>query len=210
MTLHTQIIEKLRHLSHNELLKTMGYHNLKAGHKTLKQFLDTADIYLWLKNGNYDLKYNSEQFLKQLLKALNLTSAGNDVLKQYNKRLDAISAMRNTPYIYIDTHFKRASQPIFALAFMESKRNIRLDKEQLLFKSEKETLKIVGDIVKKHYLSSNGKLQLWGEIFTYIYHNTDGKKFVFNPDGTLSINQGEIMESRAELRIGNQKINFIE
>ncbi len=210
MTLHKQITQKLEEVSHNDVLKSMGYHNLKVGHKTLQKFLDTDTIYLWLKTGNFDMKFNSEAFLKALLEALDLTSEGNDELKQCNRRLNAIRAMRNIPYIFIDTHFKRANQPIFSLAFMEGGRNIGLDKELLVFKSESEILEIIGSIVKNHYISSDGKLPLWGKIFTYIYHNTDGKKFIFNTDGTLSLNHHNITENRAELRIGNQTIEGIK
>ncbi len=206
MNLLCAIKQALEQTNHDELLRTMGYHNLKVGHKTLQKFLDTDNIYLWLKNGSYDMKYGSESFLEALLKALDLTSERDDELKQYKRRLDAIRAMRNRPYIFIDTCFKRKGEPIFVLAMLEGRRRIPIDKELLVFKSEKETLEIIGGIVKNHYISSNGKLQLWGEIFTYIYHNTDGKKIVFNPDGTLSLNQDEISESRAELRIGNQII----
>ena len=210
MNLLYTIKQTLEQTNHDELLRTMGYHNLKAGHKTLQKFLETDDIYLFLKNGSFDMKYNSEAFLKALLKALDLTSVGKDELKQYNKRLDAIRAMRNRPYIFIDTHFKRANQPIFSLAFMEGRRNIGIDKELLVFKSESEILEIIGSIVKNHYISSDGKLPLWGKIFTYIYHNTDSKKFIFNPDGTLSLDHHNITENRAELRIGNQIIEGIK
>ena len=210
MNLIYAINQALEQTNHDELLKTMGYYNLKTGQKTLLKFINTDSIYLWLKHGNYDMKFNSEEFLQHLLKALDLTSVGNDELKQYNRRLDALRAMRNTPYIFIDTHFKRASQPIFALAFMEGRRNIGIDKELLVFKSEKEILKIVGSIARNHYISSNGKLQLWGEIYTYVYHDTDGKKFIFNPDGTLSLDHHNITENRAELRIGNKIIEGIK
>ena len=68
MTLHKQITQKLEQISYDELLRTMGYHNLKKGHKTLQKFLDTDTIYLWLKTGNFDMKYDSEAFLRALLK----------------------------------------------------------------------------------------------------------------------------------------------
>ena len=120
--------------------------------------------------------------------------------------MNAISSMESTPYIFIDTHFHRNSEPIFVLAFMEVKRNIIIDKELLVFKNEKEVFETIGKIVKNHYITSNGKLPLWGEIFTYVYHDTDSRKFVFDTDGTLYQSQGEIMESRAVLKIGNKII----
>ena len=209
MNLLYVINQALKQTTFDELLRTMGYHNLQAGHKTLQKFLDTNDIYLFLKKGSYDIKFNSEEFLQQLLKALDLTSEGNDEITQYKRRLNAIGAMRNTPYIFIDTNFKRACQPIFALACMEGRRNIKIDKELLVFKSENEVLDMIGDIVKNHYISSNGKLPLWGKVYNYIYHHTDGSKYIFDTDGTLSHNQGEISESRAVLQIGNQIIGGV-
>ena len=204
MNLLYAIKQSLKKTDHDEVLRTMGYRNLKTGQKTLLKFLNTDSIYLWFKNGYFDMKYNSEEFLQHLIEALDLTSEWDDELKQYKRRLDDIRAMRNRPYVFIDTHFKRQSEPIFVLVMLEGRRRIPIDKELLIFKSEKEIFEIIGVIVENHYISSSGKLQLWGEIFNYIYHNTDGKKFIFNPDGTLSLNQNEISESRAELRIGNQ------
>ena len=60
MTLHKQITQKLEQVSHDEVLRDMGYHNLKTGHKTLQKFLDTSTIYLWLKTGNFDMRYDPQ------------------------------------------------------------------------------------------------------------------------------------------------------
>ena len=209
MNLFYTIKQALEQLSEDTVLRSMSYNNLQKGHQTLKQFLDTGDIYLWLKKGEYDLTYSSEEFLQHLLKALDLIPIGKDELNQYYRRLDAIRAMRNDPYIYIDTHFKRKGEPLHVLAMVEGRRNIRIDKELLVFKSESDVLKIVGDIIRNHYLSSNGKLSLWGKIHNYIYHDTDGIKFTFDTNGILLQGHIEITESRTELKKGNQKINFI-
>jgi len=69
MKLHKQIKQRLAVLSQDELLRSMGYHNLKVGHRTLQKFLDTDTIYLWLKTGNFDMKHSSESFLRALIKA---------------------------------------------------------------------------------------------------------------------------------------------
>ena len=210
MNLLYTIKQTLEHTNHDELLKTMNYHNLKIGHKTLQKFLETDDIYLFLKNGSYDLKYNSEEFLQHLLKDLDLASVVKDKLKKYNRHLDDIRAMRNIPYIYIDTHFKRKGEPLHVLAMVEGRRNIYIDKELLVFKSESGVLDMIGDIVKKHYLESEGNIPLWGKAYNYVYHHTDGSKYIFDTDGTLPPSHSEISESRAELKIGNRKLNSIE
>jgi len=209
MTLDKQITQKLEQVSHNELLITMGYHNLKTGHKTLQKFLNTDTIYLWLKIGNYDMKYDSEAFLRALLKALELPiSLVKEEIQKSQKRLGCIARMKES-YIFIDTHFKRSGVSVLVLAMMEGHRHISIDKELLVYKSKTEIFKEIGKIIRQHYLAHEGKLDLWGEIYTYVYHHSDDNKYIFNPDGTLSEDHEDIPESKAELRIGNQKITFM-
>ncbi len=60
MNLLYTIKQKLEQVNHDELLKTMGYYNLKTGQKTLQKFLKTDDIYLWLKKvSSVKLKYTT-------------------------------------------------------------------------------------------------------------------------------------------------------
>ena len=210
MTLHKQIIQKLEQVSCDDVLRSMGYHNLKVGHKTLQKFLDTDTIYLWLKKGNFDMKYDSEAFLRALLKAVNFpASLAEDEIQESQKHLGCIARMKES-YIFIDTHFKRRGEPLHVLAILEGYRHISIDKELLVYKSETEIFKEIGRIIQKHYLLQEGKLKLWGEIYTYVYHHSDGNKYIFNPDGTLSEDHEDIPESKAELRIGNQKITFMQ
>ncbi len=210
MTLHKQITQKLEQVSHNDVLKAMGYHNLKTGHKTLQKFLDTDTIYLWLKIGNFDMKYDSESFLRALLKAVNFpASLAEDEIQESQKRLGCIARMKEL-YIFIDTHFKRSGESVFVLAMLGGRRHISIDKELLVYKSKTEIFEEIGKIIRQHYLAHEGRLDLWGEIYTYVYHHSDGNQYIFNPDGTLSKGHEDIPESKAELRLGNQKITFIQ
>ncbi|HFS85500.1 MAG TPA: hypothetical protein ENK72_02660 [Epsilonproteobacteria bacterium] len=187
----------------------MGYHNLKAGHNTLQKFLDAKDIYHWLKTGNFDIKYGSEAFLRALVRTLGLPAViAEDEILEAQKRLEVIEGMKQ-PYIFIDTHFKRKGEPVFMLAMLEGRRNIVIDKELLVYKSKKEILEEIGKVIRDHYFSSNGNLQVWGDIDLYVYHHIDGSKYVFNSDGLLSSDHDEISELRAEIWIGNQRIDFI-
>ena len=77
MNLLYTIKKILEYINHDELLRTMGYHNLKIGQHSLQKFLKTDDIYLFIKNGHYDLRYNSDAFLQHLLKSLHLLTVGN-------------------------------------------------------------------------------------------------------------------------------------
>ena len=209
MTLHKQITQKLEQISHDDLLRTIGYHNLKIGHRTMQKFLYTDTIYLWLKTGNFDMKYDSETFLRALIKVLDLSSPFvEEEIQESQKRLGCIARMKES-YIFIDTHFKRRGEPIHVLAMMEGLRHISIDKELLVYKSKTEIFEEIAKIIRQHYLTHKGKLNLWGEIYTYVYHHSDGNKYIFNPDGTPSEDHEDIPESKAELRIGNQKITFM-
>ncbi len=206
MTIHQQIKEKLADSSQDEILKKLGYNNLEMGIKTLQKLIDSEDIYHWLKNGNFDMKYSSEAFLRRVTEVLDISLEDLDEeIKRSKVHLEKIAAMQD-PYIYIDTHFKRQNEPIFALAMMERRRHISVDKEWIVDMDLEEVLESIVILVKEHYIENEGKLPLWGKIYTYLYQHTDGSRYVFGRDGDLKEDTEEIVESKAELKIGNKEI----
>ena len=205
MTLFKTIKKKAANYPKEVLLKKMGYYNIKAGEKRLDSLLKTDHLYPWLKKGGFDMKYSSEEFLYRLAEILGLSDDMQKHMKRYQKRLDALSKMKQ-PYIFIDTHFKQKSEPIFALGCMEGRRNIGIDKEHLVFKGLDEVLEYIGGMISTQYIQSGGTLPLWGKIYTYVYHHTDGSRYVFDTDGNLKEDIEKIIESKAVLRIGNKKI----
>ena len=90
----------------------------------------------------------------------------------------------NKPYIFVDTGFKRTTQPIFALAFMESHRRIPVSPEINQMVIEQRNPKIQS-IIQQHYQDTAGELDLWGEILCYKYFITDSDALVFDVDGTV-------------------------
>ena len=103
-------------------------------------------------------------------------------------------------YIFVNTNFKRKSEPVFALAFLEHRRRLSLPKDDLVFKTDKEIFKIIGNIVKNHFIKTNGKIDLWGKITNYNYHHKDGKSYVFDTDGNMVVDK-KIIESKAVLSL---------
>ncbi len=206
MTIHQQIKEKLIIHSEDEILTKMGYYNLKTGRETLQKFLDSKDIYHWLKCGNFDMKYGSRAFLEKLTEVLTLP---NEAIKEEIERAkvhqDRISAMRN-PSVYVDTHFKRKNEPVFALAMMESKRRIKIDKEWVLDMNLEEVLESIGGIIREHYAGAEGKLPIWGKIYSYCYCHIDESRYIFDTEGSLAKDTEEIIESKATLKVGNRDI----
>jgi len=207
MQLLNTIRKKLSQTPKDDILKKMGYHNLEAGRNRLNGLLESNDLYHWLKKGGFDMKYSSEAFLYQLAETVGLSEEMQKHLHRYQKRLDAIAKM-SQPYIFIDTHFKRKSEPIFVLAFMEGRRRIFIDKEALVYKRLDEALDYVGSIIKEHYRDSKGSLKMWGKIESYVYHHIDGTIWIFDKDGRIIENTEEVTESRVELTIGGRPISI--
>ena len=209
MTLHQQIKQKTLSVPTEELLKKLGYQNLQLGEQTLNAFLDSKSIYQWLLEGYFYFKYNSESFLKKLSSILEIPSEEVEAeIKKDKEHVNTIKSMKQ-PYSFVNTNFKRTSEPIFALAFMENKRRVFFEKEELYNKSDEVILELVGQTIKQHYIDNNDELKLWGLIENYIYHHIDNRTFIFDTNGKI-IKQPEqpIIESKAEFKIGNKAINI--
>jgi len=177
--------------------KVIGY---TKALQTLDKFLQRDSIFEWIHNGEYDLTYSSKEFFIKLCKVLDISDEIVQAeLKQIEKKDDELRKYQNV-YIFVNTNFKRVSQPIFALAVMEGRRRIIPKKEDLIFKTDKEVLEVISNIVKNHFKKTQGKLPLWGNIVNYVYHHSDGKVYIFSPDGTLN-KGGEYVEGIATLHI---------
>ncbi len=185
MTLHDKITAKLHDIDQKALVSQMGYHNKTAGAKSLKKFLETKSIHQWLKKGNFDNHHTSETFLLALCEILDIDREDYiQTIEQSKKRQDAISCMQN-PYISIDTGFRRTTQSIIVLMAMGSKNRIAIDKEEIVFKSDDDILKMISQMIQKHYQTTQGKLDMWGEIQHYVYYHVDGKRYFFDTAGML-------------------------
>ncbi len=166
-----------------ELLEKMGYNNLETGHKTLQKFLKTDDIYLWLKAGHFDMKYDSESFLESLFTTLEINGPSEkEEIQKCKARMDTIKEM-NQVYIFIDTNFNEQSL-YFSWGLMVP-RTIEIDKELIIYKSKDDIFEIIGKTIKDHYRSSDGRIGLWGRIDHYAFHCTDGSVYPFDTNGKL-------------------------
>jgi hypothetical protein len=104
--LHKIIKEKLAEQSQDSVIKQMGYGSLKVGRKTLKAFLNSKNIYEWLKQGHYDLKYASEPFIRKLVEALGTPRDIATVeIEKSKKRYQVLSVMKDL-YLRAVTNFR--------------------------------------------------------------------------------------------------------
>jgi len=205
MKLINMIKQKLEITNQQELIKKLGYNSVSKGLKTLDKFSCSEGLHLWLSSGNYDLVHTTTSFLERLCVELGIEpSLYEEELALAVSKNVALSKFKDC-YIFINTNFKRTSEPIFALAFMESKRRISLDKNDIIFKDIDEVLNIVSTVVRDHYLSTKGKLALWGKIENYVYHHGDDKTYIFDTEGKIIEPNIPINESKAVLLI-NKKV----
>lgn len=144
-----------------QFCKSIGYNNTKPCIKKL-EFLEKHGIEKYLQTKyKYDFVLGSEILLKKVIEAF----GNKEDRKLFEYIRDRLS--RDVGYLFIETNFKRASQPIFVLAIMEGSRNFKIDRYK--FKNKEEELKFIKDFVKKHYKENSGKIELWGKIKHYVY-----------------------------------------
>jgi len=200
MDIYTTLIKALQNSSTKIVVKKLGYNSLKKGKKSLAQFVQHKDLYSWLDSGFYDFKYTADKLFRELCKIYDIKiEIVEDEFKNQKILRAEIDKCQNC-YIFINTNFIRKSEPIFVLAFLESKRHIKINSEQLIFKTKNKILDMVSNIVKTHYKKTEGTLPLWGDIANYVYHNSDGSVYVFDTLGK-PIKEINVIENRAFLKL---------
>ena len=185
MKLHKIIKQKLTEQSQESVIKQMGYSSLKVGSKTLKAFLNTKNVYEWLKEGHYDLKYASEPFIWKLVEVLNIPhDTAREDIEKAKKRYRTLSEMKHV-YLRAETNFRRNGEFIFALMFASAKGRIAIHQESLVYQSDKDTFQRVEKLIQKHYAEYKGKLPILGKITHYLYSHSDGNTYSFSAEGKL-------------------------
>lgn len=127
-TLQTNLVNLDERLN---LVKKLGYYNLDKLNQALLKITQAKSLDEFLQNGYYDYVYTSENLVLKLAKIYGFDIL--DELNQAKKLNDEVKKYKNS-YIYIDTNFKRTTQPIFMLAMMQGARYLYFDKKELAFK----------------------------------------------------------------------------
>ena len=185
MKLHKEIKQQLAEQSQDSVIKQMGYVSLKVGRRTLKAFLNSKNVYEWLKWGHYDLKYASEPFVWKLVEVLRIPKdvASMDIEKA-KKRYQAFSVLKD-PYLRAETNFQRKGQSFILLMLVSAKSRIAIHKESLVYQTDKDIFENIGKRVRKHYEEYKGELPVLGNIAYYLYDHTDGNTYKFTIEGKL-------------------------
>jgi hypothetical protein len=201
MDIFDNIQEQLKVADRTTIIQQLDYHSNRKGGKALETFLSYDNLYEWLINsGFFDFTYSSEELFCALCHIFAIDPATVD------KEISATQILRKEidrcrgAYIFIDTNFRRRSQPIFSLAVMEFKRRIYLKPESLIYKNMDQLLSMITKIIIKHYAGTDGTLPMWGKIAHYQYNHYDGTIYLFDITGEL-IPDSIVAESRATLSI---------
>jgi len=185
-----KIVQQNIQVSKKEISKKLGYASAKKGLAAIDNFLKYD-----LNSGFYDFKYTSKHFFIELCKILEIQDIKVKVefhnLERYVKELDRFKGSN----IFIDTGFKRESQPIFILAICEGQRILKPPIKELLYKTDEEIIMIISKFVKKHFNRVNEKIGIWGNAKHYVFEFND-EKYIFDRYGELEkdiiINQKQL------------------
>jgi hypothetical protein len=193
------IYEQLKILMQNSdkkaLSKALGYVREQNFTRALANLEAANSLDEFIIKGHFDWAHSSETLILALSKyfGLNIDAELNEVQKLYNERIKFRGS-----YIYIDTDFRRKSEPIFALAMAQHLRYISLTPflDELCFKALHEQLKVISKITKSYYQKTQ-TLPIFGVITGFKLYFL-GKNYSLDTNGNFT--DKEIAEQVAVIK----------
>ena len=181
-----RLVGAVRHNAANTLpgtlLHRMGYRTINARHlERLARVL--GDDLLGLDAPCFDFKYTSARFAERLCEVLRIEDS---LIEQGMVALRERVARRNgfVPYLFVDTSFRRSTQPIFVLALMEGHRRIGFSR---VFRDLGRDAQVTaaGKKARAHYTACDGVLPVWGEVRRYCFHQAADRVVILNNEGAF-------------------------
>ncbi|MCX4190818.1 hypothetical protein [Methylophaga sp. OBS3] len=203
-----QLLEnEIAHLGNHYILSKLGY--LKP---TIKQQSRLSSVisspHLGIDDTLFDIKYSNKDYIYKLAE---ICGINKNLAKEFIQSAEvALEKEANTfkPYIFINTGFKRTSQPVFALAASEHLRYLTLPKD-LINKPALEQLSIVHEKIDLHLTHSQGVVGIWGNVISYFYVYDRGAALEISPAGKiLSSHDDYEPDSHAQLSIKGRELKF--
>ena len=184
MKLLQQIKEQLQLKDHNKIILKMDLKSRSTQSKITNVLLNLQnyqDLSEYFDHGYNGFEYTNTTLLEAICCALNINKKdvkqGIIEYQENNKKLLA----SEVPYIFVNTNFKRESEPLFNLVALNSKRYIKINRKDFFFKSKEEQEKYVQSLIHSHYSKlSDGKLFIWGSVESYIFNGLDGERTHFS------------------------------
>ena len=177
------------------LSKALGYVREQNFTRALANLEAAKSLDEFITKGHFDWAHSSVTLILALSKhfALNIDAELGEVQKLYNERVKFRGS-----YIYIDTDFRRKSEPIFALAMAQHLRYISLTPflDELCFKALDEQLKVISKITKSYYQKTQ-TLPIFGAITGFKLYFL-GKNYSIDTNGNFT--DKEIAEQVAVIK----------
>lgn len=178
-----ELTQSIKRLGRNYVLNELGYSSPTDKQIERLESLLTSP-FLNLNESNFDFKYSNIEYIKTITKicGLDIKTAESYI----NETLKKVSARKTSfkPYIFVETGFKRTSQPIFVLAAIESQRYLDLP-EYFDIKPSLEQLAVVHQVIDEHQEETKGSLQIWGEVISYFFVYDKNCALEISPKGKV-------------------------
>ncbi|MCM0612180.1 hypothetical protein KFJ24_06775 [Marinobacter sediminum] len=179
----TDLVLRVAAMPRNEILEAMGYQKpTSANLERLQNVLDDPEF--GLNDGGFDFKYSSEGFLRAMCVVTGMDMAVADqricrIKKYLEEEREAFK-----PYLWVDTGFKRQSQPIFALAVCEHQRYLDFPKG-FWRRSIDRQLGRAQCRVREHVYETTGDLGIWGHIKQYWFYYKKNAAYLLARNGEV-------------------------
>ena len=190
MTLQEKILQSCQDKNLSLLASRMGYSNQFKGAKRIHRVIH--DEFLGLREGGWDGIYGSSEFIRKLCQAISVDADGLNIDGEI-KNLESTVHQQlfgYIPWIFVETNFKRVSQPIHALAASESLRRIKVD-QSISALADDCAIEELKQIITHHYQeissdsSGNKVLGIWGAVAYYDCHLREDETIRVSPQGVL-------------------------
>ncbi|MDX1805015.1 MAG: hypothetical protein R3292_13135 [Alcanivorax sp.] len=181
--LRTELVLRLAQCDHLQILKSIGYARPSTRNlERLANLLDAED--LGLNSGGYDFHFGDEGFLRAISDAVGIEA---DLV---GKEIDAILTEREEhkaafkPYLWVDTGFRRRSQPLFAMAACEQFRHLRFEGTFWRLPLHVQ-LQRAGQRVRDHMQETGGEVKMWGTVRQYWFFYASNKAYILSRHGDV-------------------------
>lgn len=103
------------------------------------------------------------------------------------------------PYFFLETSFKRESQPILMLSALQSNRLLNIGEDICKLPLNDQLTKLT-DFIKDHN-KHHPVIDMWGEIQSYVYFYDDETALVFSISGKLLSSESDYFYSQAYMTL---------
>ncbi len=201
----TDLVLRVAAMSREEILKEMGYKRpTSANLERLQCVLDDPEF--GLTNSGFDFKYSSEGFLQALCVVTGMDVALADHrISRIKKYLDE-ERKAFKPYLWVDTGFKRRSEPLFALAVCEHQRYLDFPKGFWRLSIDRQ-LGRAQCRVREHVYKTGGDLGIWGQIKQYWFYYKKDAAYLLALNGVVTGKHSGHVSNRV---VGSREMELIE